>query len=93
MSAPQPKEGTLSQAGGRLQRIRCEDISEIGAYVAVESGDLIRVPATCRAEDETKQVGEESGEPRFVVKISGNPFIPISEARLTAASLDIEISF
>lgn len=75
-----------------LNRIRLEDIARPGAYIRLGTGDLIRVtPGTGGAEGGPLPDG--GTEPVYVVQISGNPYIPISEARMAAANLDIEINF
>jgi len=82
---PQPTPAGLS-------RIRLEDIAHPGAYIRLGTGDVIRVtPGTGREEATT--LPDSGAEPVYVVQISGNPYVPISEARMAAANLDIEINF
>ena len=75
-----------------------QDIREPGAYVCNWSGDLLRVtdrpvPAEQLPPLPDVPTAEAGAEPPRVVKISSNPYIPISLARMAAANLDLEINF
>ena len=69
------------------------DVTEAGAYVVRGTGDLIRVtPSGLTADDD--QAVEQQRENRVeVTMISRDPFIRITQARLAAANLDLEINF
>ena len=69
------------------------ELSQSGAYVAKETGDLIRVPPDGESTGEEELFGKGATQQLLVAKVSDNPFIPITKARLAAAALDIEISF
>jgi len=70
-----------------------EEVRETGAYVGKGTGDLVRVPGSGPAGEESELVRQYQDEPLYVTRISADPFIPISQARMLAANLDIEINF
>jgi len=70
-----------------------DQISEPGAYVSRGSGDLIRVPTSGASVGGPELMEKNASDPVFVMRISVDPFLPISRARMLAANLDIEISF
>ena len=69
------------------------DVTEPGAYVCRESGDLIRIAPTGVASDFSELIERQETEPVYVVRIDTDPFVAISRARVLAANLDVEIGF
>ncbi len=69
------------------------DVTEPGAYVCRESGDLVRIPPTGATSDTSELIERQKAEPVYVVRIHPDPFVAISRARVLAANLDLEISF
>ena len=69
------------------------DVTEPGAYVCRESGDLVRIAPTGAASDSSELIERQEAEPVYVVRIHPDPFVAISRARVLAANLDVEISF
>lgn len=70
------------------------EISEPGAYICHWNGDLLRVTDEVVPEELSQGLQfDEGDEPCYVTRISDNPYVPISEARLTAANLDVDIRF
>ncbi len=70
-----------------------EEVREPGAYIRHQSGDLLRIPRGGRASADTGDVLPRDDRPVYVLKISDDPFIRISRARLAAANLDVEVNF
>ena len=70
-----------------------EQVSQAGAYVCRGTGDLIRVTPSGPAGVESELIRKHHDEPLYVTQISGNPFIPISDARIAAANLDLDVDF
>ena len=70
-----------------------EQVSQAGAYVCRGTGDLIRVTPSGPTEVEAELIRKHHDEQLYVTQISGNPFIPISDARIAAANLDLDIDF
>ena len=94
MANPTEQESTDYGARSSGPHVLLQDIAEAGAYVCHWSGDLLRV-----TEHEIPQhnVPESAEAPQDqllqTTKISGDPFIPISQARFLASNFDIDISF
>ena len=70
-----------------------ENIQEPGCYVCNWSGHLMRVPADGVAPGRSPLVNIIGTEPLFVTKISENPFIPLTKAKLIASNLDCGVNF
>jgi hypothetical protein len=69
------------------------DIQDPGTYYSNWSGHLIRVPPHA-LKDGFSPVIEIVGEkPMFVTKLSEDPYLCISKARMIAADLDLNVSF
>lgn len=86
-------EGGLAPSEGDTPPTRLDQVAEPGTYVCPQTGDLIRLVRGGAPLDDTdlrKKLGEE---PVYVTRISNDPFIPISRARVAAANLDVDISF
>ena len=69
------------------------DVTEPGAYVCRESGDLVRIAPTGVGSDPSELNERQKADPVYVVRIHSDPFVVISRARVLAANLDLEISF
>ena len=76
-----------------LPRTLLGDVTEPGAYVCPDGGELIRVVETGASSEEAELIEKHGAEPIYVMRISKDPFIPVSEARIAAANLDIEVKF
>ena len=70
----------------------CE-ITKPGAYVCRDSGDLLRVLPDGPASGDNEPTRRNETEPVFVIRLSSDPFMLITRARMEAANLDIEIRF
>jgi hypothetical protein len=69
------------------------DINEPGTYLFVEWGTLCRVPFDGVADGRSPRVTFFSNIPIPVVKLSDDPYIPISKARQLAADNDLCVNF
>lgn len=70
-----------------------EDIQEPGCYVCNWSGHLLRVPQDGVAAGRSPLISIFGKEPLFVTKISDNPFIPVTKAKMIACNLDCNVNF
>ncbi|MBN2562070.1 MAG: hypothetical protein JXQ75_14185 [Phycisphaerae bacterium] len=70
-----------------------DEITEPGAYVCRPVGDLIRVVQNGASLDDAELIEKHGTGPMYVTRISEDPFISISRARIIAANLDIEVHF
>ena len=75
------------------QVIRFECISEPGAYVCNWSGHLLRVPEDAIAPGRSPLITIVGVDNLFVTKISDNPFVTLTKARLEAANADVNVNF
>ena len=70
-----------------------ESLNEQGTYLSNWSGHLIRVPADAIKPGRSPVI-EILGKERMVVtKLSNDPFIGLTKARLIAADLDLPVAF
>ncbi len=64
-----------------------------GAYVFHTTGHLLRVPDDALAPGRSPLVEILARAPMFVTKISENPYIPITKARLLASDRNLAVNF
>jgi hypothetical protein len=69
------------------------DITEPGAYVFVDTGELARVPAEALAAGHSPVITFAARRPRMVARISRDPYIPLNKARQLAADADLPVNF
>lgn len=94
-AAKSATQGNLQEAflGDHVEWNPLDEVREPGAYVCRESGDLLRIPpvgAPVGGDEMKRKIGEQQ---IFVTRISEDPFVPISTARIRAANMDIDVSF
>lgn len=75
------------------QTVPYDQISSSGAYVCQWSGHLLRVPEDGVTAGRSPMVNIVGSEPLFVTKLSDNPWITITKARLLAANYDLNVNF
>ncbi len=68
-------------------------VCEPGCYVCCWSGHLLRVPEDGVAPGRSPLINMVGPEPLFVIKISDNPFIPVTKAKLLACNADCNVNF
>ena len=68
-------------------------LTEMGAYVCNWDGLLIRLPTNADWPNASPFFNIVSSEPLFLTKISEDPYVSISQARLAAANLDVAVNF
>jgi len=76
--------------GGRMP---FEAINEPGCYICNWSGHLLRVPEDGVAPGRSPLINVIGPEQLFVTKISDNPFITLTKAKMIASNLDINVNF
>ena len=74
-------------------RIPFDAIHEPGCYVCTWSGHLLRMPDDAVAPGRSPTMEMLGHDPLFVTRISDNPFITVSKARLLAADCDVPVNF
>lgn len=68
-------------------------LSEPGCYVSNWTGHLVRVPEDALKPGRSPVLEILGKEPMIVTKISDDPFITITKARMIAADLDLTVNF
>jgi hypothetical protein len=70
-----------------------DNINEPGTYVCNWSGHLLRVPEDGIANGRSPLVNMVGPQPLFVTKISDNPYITLTKAKLLACNFDVNVNF
>ena len=70
-----------------------ESIQDPGCYICHWSGHLLRVPEDGVAAGRSPLINLIGNETLWVTKISDNPYIPVTKARMVASNLDCNVSF
>ena len=70
-----------------------ESISEPGCYICNWSGHLLRVPEDGVAPGRSPLVHITGSEPLYVTRISDNPWIPVTKAKMLASNCDCPVNF
>jgi len=70
-----------------------ESIQEPGCYVCNWSGHLLRVPDDGVAPGRSPLISIVGNETLFVTKISDNPFLTLTKARILASNVNVCVNF
>jgi len=70
-----------------------ENIDDPGCYIVNATGFLIRVPEDGVKPGRSPLIEIRSGEPFLVTKLSDDPYITLTRARMYAADLDLPVNF
>ena len=70
-----------------------ESISQPGTYYSNWSGHLIRVPEDALQPGRSPVVEIRAKVPMIVTRLSGDPFLCLSKARMIAADFDLAVNF
>ena len=70
-----------------------QSICEPGAYVCNWSGHLLRVPEDGVTAGRSPMICIVGPDNLFVTKISENPYVPVTKARLLACNYDVAVNF
>lgn len=70
-----------------------EAINDPGAYICNWSGHLLRVPEDGVIPGRSPAVNMVGPQPLTVTKISDNPFITVTKAKLLASNYDLAVNF
>lgn len=82
-----------SQSMNLGTQIRFDSINEPGCYVCNWSGHLLRVPDDGIKPGRSPLLSIMGTEPLFTTKISGDPYVAVSKARILAANCDLNVNF
>ena len=70
-----------------------DQINQPGCYICQWSGHLLRVPEDGIAPGRSPLINMVGCDRLYVTKISDNPYIPLTKARLMAANWDVNVNF
>ena len=74
-------------------KIPFEAIQESGCYVCNWSGHLLRIPEDGVAPGRSPLLTIVGCDPLFVTKISENPYMPLTKAKVVASNYDLHVNF
>lgn len=74
-------------------RVAFENINEPGCYVCNWTGHLMRVPQDGVARGRSPLLNIIGREPLYATKLTDDPFIPVTKARMLASNYDIAVNF
>ena len=81
------------ESQGFGSQVPFESLNECGTYVCNWSGHLLRVPDDAIKPGRSPLMTIIGAEPLFLTKISNDPFIVLSKARILAANCDVHVNF
>ena len=88
------KDKTTKVSGPSLASlVPFEQVCEPGAYVCNWNGHLMRVPPDAISSSHCPTINIVGPEPLFVTKISDDPFVTLTKARMLACNFDINVCF
>ena len=94
MQTPTPKrERELSSTQGFGTQTPFEAINEIGCYICNWSGHLLRIPEDAIKPGRSPVINLKGWDTLYVTKITSDPYIPVTKARMLAADCDVSVNF
>ncbi|MEK6674450.1 MAG: hypothetical protein AABZ47_02210 [Planctomycetota bacterium] len=83
-----------SESQGFGTQVPLGSVQNSGTYICNWDGRLFRLPiGESSPGGQTPMFNLVSKEPLFLTKLSSDPFMPISEARSAASSLNVHVNF
>ncbi len=94
MPAPvKQREGEFTASQGFGTQIPFESITNPGCYICNWSGHLLRIPEDALKPGRSPVLNIKGADTLFVTKISTDPFLPVTKARMLAADCDVVVNF
>lgn len=84
---------TAEEAATIGSQFRFENLNEPGCYVSNWTGHLIRVPEEALKPGHSPLIEIRGKEPIVLTKLSSDPYLAISRARMIAADMDVSVDF
>lgn len=84
-------EGTRQRTG--LITCPFEEINSPGLYIEHKTGTLLRLPGDAVVPGRSPVIEAVANEPWIVTRISEDPFLSLTKARMIAADLDLYVNF
>jgi hypothetical protein len=76
-----------------LHTCNFDQIETPGTYVECRTGTLLRVPDDALAPGRSPRIEIVAHEPWMVTRLSDDPYVPLTKARMIAADLDLPVNF
>jgi hypothetical protein len=93
MTQKQQTSGVAQSYAGGLLTCEFSQVNEPGLYVETQTGALVRIPEDAVRPNRSPALSIIHREPWVVTKISDDPFLSITKARMVAADLDLAVNF
>ncbi len=93
MTANPSNAATPGRDAGAGNTFAFEAISAPGAYVCNWSGHLLRVPEDAFLRGRSPALEIRAKGPLYVTKLSEDPFVTVTKARMIAGDLDQHVNF
>ncbi|RJP35768.1 MAG: hypothetical protein C4547_08950 [Phycisphaerales bacterium] len=74
-------------------KVPFDNLNEPGAYICNWTGHLLRVPEDGVTPGRSPLINIVGNETLWVTKISDNPYITLTKARILASNFDVNVSF
>ncbi len=81
------------ESHGLGTQVPFDGINDPGCYVCNSSGHILRVPKGAIEPGQSPVLPLSGTESSFATKISDDPFIPVTRARMLAANSDLDVNF
>lgn len=91
MSAVKKLENVLHKQA--LHTCNFDQIETPGTYVECRTGTLMRVPDDALAPGRSPRIEIVADEPWTVTRLSDDPYLALTKARMIAADLDLPVNF
>ena len=92
-STMQPESHCCNTSGQVGCTIAFDQICEPGAYVCKWNGHLLRVPPDGVTAGRSPLLNIVGPDQLYVTKISDNPYVTVTKARLICSNFDINVNF
>lgn len=76
-----------------VSQVPFDEIEEPGTYYCNWSGHLIRIPEDGLKAGSSPVIDIRGTEPMICTRLSEDPYITLSKARMLAADLDLDVNF
>jgi hypothetical protein len=93
MTSPTTNTPTTENAAWCGAKFPFQSISEPGCYVCDWSGHLLRVPEDGVVPGRSPLINIQGRDQLFVTKISDNPYIALTKAKMLACNHDVNVNF
>jgi len=93
MSANRKEMGETPHRRTGMMTSEFDQIDSPGVYIENRRGVLLRIPPDALIPGRSPAIEVLSDEPWLVTKISEDPYLPLTKARMIAADMDLRIHF